>query len=442
MLIDLTIRNWKSYRDEATFSLLSSRERIFGASLSSVKGFRSLKILPLGSIYGGNASGKTGLFQALSFIQKYVVAGANVGDSIPVDPFRLYDGISNQNVGFDITFFSNERIYRLEFEVDGCCVHQERLSILRDRSDDIVLYDRHGQHFDIADTYFEAPDRVRFVCDGTRSNQLFLTNAALQNIAEVADAFYWFRDVLTMVGVSSAANLWAAYATRRDFLDFASNTLAKLDTGIHDVIGEDVDPAMLNLPPFVLNGWQAQASSNPDADFAMVVTTEQPGDYTSDMYFVTAQDNKLQAKRIKTRHRTANGSLVPFTLQMESSGSRRLINLMPMLFTLIGGFKGVDKVYVVDELDRCFHSMLTKKLLEEFARTCGPDSRRQLLFTTHDLLLMDQDVMRRDEMFITERDGDGCSRLIRLDEYAGLRADKDLLRSYLDGRFGGVPMFA
>lgn len=442
MLIDLTIRNWKSYRDEATFSLLSSRERKFGASLSSVKGFRSLKILPLGSIYGGNASGKTGLFQALSFIQNYVVAGVNVGDPIPVDPFRLYDGASNQNVGFDITFLSKEMIYRLEFEVDGCCVHHERLSILRDRADDIELYDRHGQHFDIADARFAAPDRVRFVCDGTRSNQLFLTNAALQNIAEMADAFHWFRDVLTMVGVSSAANLWAAYATRRDFLDFASDTLAKLDTGIHDVIGEDVDPAMLNLPPFVLNSWQAQISSNSDADFAMVVTTEQPGDYTSDMYFVTAQDNKLQAKRIKTQHRTANGSLVPFTLQMESSGSRRLINLMPMLFTLLGGFKGVDKVYVVDELDRCFHSMLTKKLLEEFARTCGPDSRRQLLFTTHDLLLMDQDVMRRDEMFITERDGDGCSRLIRLDEYAGLRADKDLLRSYLDGRFGGVPMFA
>lgn len=54
---------------------------------------------------------------------------------------------------------------------------------------------------------------------------------------------------------------------------------------------------------------------------------------------------------------------------------------------------------------------------------------------------MDQSVLRRDEMFITERDGEGRSSLVRLDEYEGLRPDLDLLKSYLDGRFGGVPMF-
>ena len=62
------------------------------------------------------------------------------------------------------------------------------------------------------------------------------------------------------------------------------------------------------------------------------------------------------------------------------------------------------------------------------------------MFTTHDLLLMDQSVMRRDEMYIAQRGTDGCSELVGLAEFKGIRFDKDLVRSYLDGRFGGIPM--
>ena len=112
-----------------------------------------------------------------------------------------------------------------------------------------------------------------------------------------------------------------------------------------------------------------------------------------------------------------------------------------MLFDLFGAGEGSERVYVVDEIDRCLHSMLTTKVIQDFLDTAGRNSRRQLLFTTHDLLLMDQSLMRRDEMFITERGENGASELICLNDFDGLRFDKDLLRSYLDGRFGGVPMF-
>lgn len=112
-----------------------------------------------------------------------------------------------------------------------------------------------------------------------------------------------------------------------------------------------------------------------------------------------------------------------------------------MLFDLSGqGGKPGSKVYVVDELDRCLHTMLTSRLIEDFTASCGPTTRKQLLFTTHDLLLMDQSLLRRDEMYITQRGTDGCSELIGLAEFEGIRHDKDLIRSYLDGRFGGIPM--
>ena len=90
---------------------------------------------------------------------------------------------------------------------------------------------------------------------------------------------------------------------------------------------------------------------------------------------------------------------------------------------------------------RCLHTMITKRLVEDFTASCGPSTRKQLLFTTHDLLLlMEQSLMRRDEMYIAQRGTDGCSELVGLAEFEGIRYDKDLIRSYLDGRFGGIPM--
>lgn len=89
---------------------------------------------------------------------------------------------------------------------------------------------------------------------------------------------------------------------------------------------------------------------------------------------------------------------------------------------------------------RCLHTMLTMQLIEDFLDGCGETTRKQLIFTTHDLLLMDQSIMRRDEMYIAQRKNDGCSELIGLVEFKGIRFDKDLIRSYLDGRFGGIPM--
>jgi len=74
-----------------------------------------------------------------------------------------------------------------------------------------------------------------------------------------------------------------------------------------------------------------------------------------------------------------------------------------------------------------------------YLESCSPESRSQLLFTTHDALLMDQDLLRRDEMWVAERDSSGASRIFSFSEYKDVRYDKDIMKSYLQGRLGGVP---
>jgi len=121
----------------------------------------------------------------------------------------------------------------------------------------------------------------------------------------------------------------------------------------------------------------------------------------------------------------------------ESDGSRRVIDLLPAFLYLAAGAN--PNVYIIDELDRSLHTLLTRKLLELFLGEYSSSSRSQLLFTTHDLLLMDQNLLRRDEMWITDRNKDGSSNLISFSEYKDVRYDKDIQKSYLQGRLGGIP---
>ena len=96
-------------------------------------------------------------------------------------------------------------------------------------------------------------------------------------------------------------------------------------------------------------------------------------------------------------------------------------------------------MYVIDEIDRSLHSLLTWQLINAYLECCHADSRSQLLLATHDLLLMDQSLFRRDEIWLTERNREGRSELFSLNDFEGIRNEKDVLESYLRGKFGGIP---
>ncbi|MEZ0298104.1 MAG: ATP/GTP-binding protein, partial [Candidatus Methylacidiphilales bacterium] len=94
--------------------------------------------------------------------------------------------------------------------------------------------------------------------------------------------------------------------------------------------------------------------------------------------------------------------------------------------------------YFIDELDRSLHTQLTRGLLESYLETCTSESRSQLIFTTHDLLLMDQMLLRRDEIWFLDKNLDGATTLSPLSDYK-IRLDKDVRKAYLQGRLSGLP---
>jgi AAA15 family ATPase/GTPase len=157
------------------------------------------------------------------------------------------------------------------------------------------------------------------------------------------------------------------------------------------------------------------------------------------LVFVLKQEGKVVARKLTTVHKSKRGENVDFGLDEESDGTRRLLDLLPA-FLLLENIH-LSKVFIIDEFDRSLHSLLARRLLDRYLSQLGVKSQSQLVFTTHNLQLMDQSLLRRDEIWVTERDKTGGSTLTALSEFKDIRNDKDIRKSYLQGRMGGVPRF-
>ena len=127
-------------------------------------------------------------------------------------------------------------------------------------------------------------------------------------------------------------------------------------------------------------------------------------------------------------------SIFDFNFAEESDGTKRLFDLIDMLLT-----KREDTLFVVDELERSLHPKLTEHFLELFMQA-HEGERMQLLFTTHEDTIMDQELFRRDEIWFVERDANNTSAIYSLDRFKE-RYDKKLSKAYLEGRYGAIPVF-
>nr|WP_304703094.1 AAA family ATPase [Turicimonas muris] len=149
------------------------------------------------------------------------------------------------------------------------------------------------------------------------------------------------------------------------------------------------------------------------------------------------ENNGIKAEKLMTVHKNTQGAEELFSFTDESDGSLRLLDLKPA-FDKLNSSNG-SLTYVIDELDRSLHTKLTSHLIARYLEECNEDSRKQLIFTTHDVQLIDQELFRRDELWICERAEDGSSEMYPVTDFKDLRVDKDIQKSYLQGIMGGLP---
>ena len=427
MLIDFAVENWMSFRDKTKYSMVAGRERQHRERVPRIKKY-NMRVLPVSVIYGGNASGKTNFFKALNFAKNLILKGTQPEGMIQVEPFRLDSTYATRPSSFFFTLLIDEQLYEFSFAVTSRAVIEEKLVCISSSSER-VLY--HRKTDDISfDSSLAKNQFLHFAFQGTRNNQLFLTNSVTQNVKTFKPVYDWFMNKLELVAPDSRFEPFEQFLQEDNPLYARMNEiLPLLDTGILHLGGEEIP---FDKSPFPDNLKALLQEKVKEGTAANVQRGE-----SDERYMVTRIGEVLVVKELSTYHQKKDGSEVKFEMRNESDGSRRLINLLPAFLEVAA--KGSSRVYVIDELNRSMHTLLTRRLLEAYLGDCTSESRSQLLFTTHDVLLMDQNLMRRDEMWVAERDTEGASSLIAFNEYRDIRYDKDIRKSYLQGRIGGVP---
>lgn len=427
MIISMSIENWMSFRDKTTFSMVASKERQHSESLAYLDKYK-MRVLPISAIYGGNASGKTNLFKAINFARMLIVKGTQPEGIIPVEPFRLDPASAKQPSRFVFELLIDDVIYEYSFSVTRSAVLEEKLVQVLATSEKILYHRKDGKpNFHKS---FDGSMFLQFAFQGTRDNQLFLTNSVNQKVEDFKPVYDWFKNVLDMVAPDSRFEAFEQFLQEdHPLYPVMNDILSRLDTGIAHLGGEEVSLENLGMPDALITKLQEEIPEG--------ATVRLLGEPLGDRLVITRKNGEFVAKKLMAYHKGKDGKEIQFEIRHESDGTRRVIDLLPAFLELMSPTS--TKVFVIDEIDRSLHTLLTRQLVERYIEACSAETRSQLLFTTHDGLLMDQKLFRRDEMWVTERDQEGNTSLISLIEYKGIRFDKDIRKSYLQGRLGGVP---
>ena len=160
-------------------------------------------------------------------------------------------------------------------------------------------------------------------------------------------------------------------------------TLNHLDTGISRLGGEKVAFESLSLPENLKTKLREEIPEG-----ASVRLLAEPG---HERFAIMRHNGELEARKLVSFHSDSTGNEIRFDMKQESDGTQRAIDLIPAFLELAAASKG--KVFVIDEIDRSLHTLLTRELLTGYLESCTPDTRSQLLLTTHDVLLANKQIL-------------------------------------------------
>lgn len=423
--------------------MIASKESQHSQRVADGSGFPA-RLLQTGALWGANASGKSNFTRVFDYVQFLVVHGTRPDRQTGRTPFKLRPSAASEPSIFEldivVPFEGEDRMFRYRFGVTGKEVTEESLSEIRPVTDRIYYSRKSSKdgtehQFDLA--WWERrgvsnDDRtfVKVLAKGTRPNQLFLHEAMDRNLVLLAPIYRWFLEQLVVLTPDAEYfTLETMEADRRELRRYVGMMLNRADTGVESV---DAVSVPLESLPLASPEKEKLLGDMQEAGSGMLLRAP-----TGQRFSIYIKDGEPVASRIVTYRRDSDGKPVGFETMEESDGTLRLLDLCPVFHEL--GSATSRKVYIIDELDRSMHALLTTALLQNHLATRGTETRTQLIFTTHDMTLMTQEIFRRDEMWFIERGPNGDTQMECLSDYKEVRYDHDVRKAYLHGRYSGVP---
>ena len=447
MLLRFRVENHRSIRD-AQELLLTASERITPedrrGTVFPVPAIQE-DALPAVALYGSNASGKSNVIEALGCMRYLIVsshAGRNPKSPIPQQPFLLDHDSPTKPSRLECTFTlghakelnSNgqatkevQPVYTYGFECTKKEICEEWLyqEVVAEDEDNQLLFRRTTINGEVilkaVDSRLSGENQT--IEKITRSNSLFLSAAAQNDHPQLLKIYEYFREMVfieqpELVSESSIADRFSELKDRGKFKDIL-DILKQVDLGIADITVREV-----NLPEDQVKIMR-EFSKIISKDTAFEAKVPSPGSIT--------------VKRLDFIHSTTDGRPRTLDYESESRGTQIFLTLLlPALHALSEGL-----VFVIDELDTSLHPDLSRSLLSLFHRKASNPHGAQILFSTHDVTLLDSDVLQQDEIWFTDKDPDGASRLTPLTDFKlpppGELRHGDIEQAYRLGCLGGVP---
>lgn len=449
MLIDFKLSNFLSFNQTQIFSMEAGKVRNHSERLYITK---KLKLLKFMAIYGANASGKSNLISAMEFARSIIINGLSSNCA------NCYCKLSDSNrtlpSKFEFTIELSERRFCYGFEVilNSLSFQSEWLHELTYGNKYRLIYERNivtGEH--TVNTFFKdnsINERLAIYADDVKNDDsvLFLTlmnqnKGSLYNDNEEIRIyqiiFNWFKHKLSVNSPDSPITNYT-YLLNDESIEKISKLLSTFSTGVSrfSLVSIPLEKVSNNVPKEIMKDISEHLIEHKKQLDEKGISTAPAimlrNSYDNAMFILElCDDGSLNAKTFQFNHSNTNAL---FSLNEESDGTIRLLDLIEILLCT-----DQENVYVIDEINRRFHPLLTYKFIEEYLKI-AEDHHIQLIVTTHESKIMDLDLLRKDEISFVNKNKQGESEVFSLNKF-GERFDKKICTAYLNGDYGAIPIF-
>ncbi len=448
MLSEFKVSNFLSFDEEQTFSMEAGKVR---SKIDRIYFKDNFKLLKFMAIYGANASGKSNLVRAFDFSQTVIVRG------IPTSCSNCYCRLKDDNkyklTHFEFTIkIENEKyVYGFDLLLSSASFVTEYLKQIRYGTTYKTVFFR-----DISTGKYEVNsffkdtainERLKIYAEDIKkdSSILFLRlmnqnkDSLYANDSDIKIyklVYNWFKYKLS-VNYPDRPITNYSYLMDSESVHQIGKLLSFFGTGISEFVIADVaiEKVTANLPKDLIQDIiddlteQKKLYKEKDPRNTPAVMLRSAEDKL--MFIIELKNDNVQCKTLEFKHERTNAV---FSLEEESDGTIRLLDLMEVLLS-----KDRERIYIIDEINRRFHPLLTYKFIEEYLKLASTRNI-QLIVTTHESKLMDFDLLRKDEIGFIDKDENGRSTIFSLDAFSE-RFDKKVCKAYFEGNYGAIPRF-
>ena len=410
MLIQFSFKNYKSFRDDTVLDMSATKITEHGDRVISIG---KEKLLPTAAIFGANASGKSNVIEAFRFMTTYVLdsfayggeedKGNNNQRRMIRTPFLFDEYSRNEESSFEVYYITSEeegsKTYNYGFALDDNGVTEEWLNVKAKTSKEFkrVFY-RDRLELDLKGIPAKSQENIKIALE---KETLIVSLGAKLKISK----FKMIRDWFLNVNFTNFGNpIENAFLSRLVPKDFAEDK----------AVQKKVVDYFASFDPSVIDFDVRKLKNENDEEFL----------------------------RIDAIHRVAGtDKTVSIPLEEESDGTLKMFALYPSLQAVLetGG------LLCVDELNARLHPLLVRNFLIAFLNPETNKNHAQIVFTTHDTWQLSNNLLRRDEIWFTDKAEDGVTTLYSLADFVDedgtkIRKDESYEKNYLLGKYGAIPI--